>query len=189
MAKTDSLDDALIKLDNQCGFILATISMNEKGFGFNSLLKKIREHDEHKRMAKSTLSIHLKHLEEGNLIENEIVKESPLKYKPAKYKISQHFREISKGMIAQSTTPEDFLPFMRDLDAEALTDQLMKAIHAHVAECLGIMIQVPDEISRWNMHQALYNLRSLMIAYRERIIERKEEIVASTALDKWIPKE
>jgi len=179
------LNEFLNKLDETCSFILAEIIQNPKGIGFNELYRRIKKHSECRTMAKSTLSDHIKHLVDQNFIERKTVKDSPLKLKPVQYRTSQHFRKLSKGMIAQSVSPEDFLPLMRKQNASEVTNQLMSAIFTNVTECLKAILQAPENISRLNMHQAFYIMETLMIAYRKRILESKDEITALKTIDEW----
>lgn len=180
------LDDLLKELDDTCSFILAEITLNPQGMGFNELLKKVRKHPTYRKMAKSTLSEHLRHLMEKKLVDKKVDKDSRLKLKPSEYRTSQHFIQLSKGLIAQSTTPEDYLPFMRTEDVKSVTNHLMEINLQHISECLKVVLQAPENIAVWNMHQAFYNLETLMRAYRERILESKEETMALKALQDWL---
>lgn len=182
--RKDILDEMLEDLDEHCSLILVGITMNP-GIGFNQLHKELRKHSNHREVAKSTLSEHLKHLSKKNLIEKEIVEGSPLKIKPTKYRTSSHFKELSKGFVAQSTTQEDFLPLMISEDVKSLTKHLMRIILLHLTDCMKSTLQVPENISVLNMHQLFYNIETLMKAYRERILQKKEETTALKTIDEW----
>lgn len=181
------LDGALEDLDDTCQLILAAVTMHPQGIGFNQLLKKIKQHPDihYNSMAKTTLSEHIQHLLGKKLIEKHTLETSALKLKPSKYRISRYFRGLSKGLIAQSTTPEDILPAMMDEDAETVTRHLMSIIIDNLAACLEAVIQSPENISIYNMHQAFYNLETLMRAYRQRIQQKKEETLALETIRAW----
>lgn len=181
------LDGALEDLDDTCQLILAAVTMYPQGIGFNELLKKIKQHPDahYNSMAKTTLSEHIQHLLRKNLIEKHTLETSRLKLKPSKYRISPHFRQLSRGLIAQSTTPEDILPTMMNESAETVTRHLMSIIIDNLAECLAVVIQSPENISIYNLHQAFYNLETLMRAYRQRIQQQKEETLALETIRAW----
>lgn len=189
MAERKNILDAILRdLDDQCSIILVEITMNPKGIGFNSLYKKIRKHPGFLKIAKPTLVDHLQHLFGFDLIEKEILENSKLKLKPTLYKTSQYFRKLSKGMIAQSTTPEDLLPIFREKDAQTATNLILNQILLETVECLKITLQTPDKISTWNMRQHFYILETLMKAYRERILEKNELAKALETLQASIQK-
>ena len=186
MEKTPNAIELLNKIqDEECAYILAEIINNPKGIGFNQLYRNMRKHSQCEKMAKSTLSKHLKHLMEDYFIEKEIEKQSNMNNKPVKYKTSKHFRELTKNGIAQSTTPEDVLPLMRAEDAQLVTEHLLHVMLWHLRECLKVMLQSPENISKLKMHQAFYNLETFMTAYRKRIKERREEKKALQAIDHY----
>ena len=172
--RKDFLDEILKDLDDSCSLILVGIAKNPEGIGFNQLHREIRKHSDYRQIAKSTLSEHLKHLLKKNLIEREEIRESLLKLKPTKYRISSYFKKLSKGFIAQSVTPEDYLPLMMSEEVNTVTQHLMFIIIQHLSDCLKSILQTPENISIWNMHQLFYNMETLMIAYRERILKKNE---------------
>jgi len=178
--RKDVLDKMLDELDDPCQFILAGITLNAEGIGFNELHREIRKQNNYSKMSKSALSGHLKHLLEKNLIENKIDEKSPLKFKPSNYRTSSYFRELSKGFVAQSITSEDFMPLMMSEDVNEVTRHLMFISIQHLSACLKSILQAPENISSLNMFQFFYNLETLMKAYRERILKKNEE---STALE------
>ena len=178
--KLAELNKILYKLDDYCSFILAGITMHPKGIGFNELHREIRKQNNYSKMSKSALSGHLKHLLGENLIEREEVTDSPLKIKPTKYRTSSYFKELSKGFVAQSVTPEDFIPLMMSEDANEVTQHLMCIIIQHLSDCLKSILQAPENISSLNMSQLFYNMETWMRAYRERILQKNE---ANTALN------
>ena len=180
------LDKILDELDDPCSFILAGITMFPEGIGFNKLHREIRKQNNYSKMAKSTLSEHLQHLRKKNLIERDIDEGSQLKLKPTTYRTSSHFKELSKGFVAQSTTPEDFLPLMMSEDVKTVTDHLMSIILIHVSECLDAVLQTPKNISIWNMQQLFYNMENLMRAYRERILQKNEAATALKVIHEWV---
>ena len=184
MGNREFLDELLSELDDECSFILAAIILHPEGIGFNELNRKIKKDPKslYYKMAKSTLSKHLNHLIDKNLIEKKVIENSRLKLKPSKYKTSQYFNDLSKGFIAQSTSPEDYLPPMRAKDVRTATSHLMFLINQHVAKCLQASLTVPENISIWNIHQAFYILETMIRAYRERVLESKEESEASKAI-------
>ncbi len=184
MGNREFLDELLAELDDECSFILAAIILHPEGIGFNELNRKIKKDPKslYYKMAKSTLSKHLNHLIDKNLLEKKVIENSRLKLKPSKYMTSQYFNDLSKGFIDQSTSPEDYLPLMRAEDIRSVTSQLMFLINQHVTECMRTSLTVPENISIWNIHQALYNLEILMRAYRERVLESKEESEALKAI-------
>jgi DNA-binding HxlR family transcriptional regulator len=177
--KLAELNQILYKLDDYCSFILAGITVHPEGIGFGELLREIREHDKYKKMSRTALSTHLKHLRAKNLIEKKTKKDSPLKIKPTIYSTSSYFRELSKGFIAQSVAPEDFLPLMMAEDVTEVTQHLMHIIVQQLSDCLQIVLQAPKNVSEWNMGQLFFNMETLMRAYRERI-DKKNEV--NTAL-------
>jgi DNA-binding HxlR family transcriptional regulator len=187
MEKNPNAIELLNKIqDEECAYILAEIINNPKGIGFNQLHRNMRKHPQCEKMAKSTLSKHLKHLMEDYFIEKDIEKQSNPSLKPgSNYKTTKHFRELTKNGIAQSTTPEDFLPLMRAEDAQLVTKHLLNIMQWHLRECLKAMLQAPESISKLNMHQAFYILETLMTAYRKRIRERGEEKKALQAIDHY----
>jgi len=172
--RSDVLDEILKELDNPCQFILAGIILNHEGIGFNELHRAIRKQNNYSKMSKSALSAHLKHLLGENLIENEIDEKSPLKFKPSKYRTSSYFKELSKGFVAQSVTPEHYLPLMISEDVTEVTHHLMYILIQQLSDCLKSVLQTPENISIWNMHQLFYNMETLMRAYRERILKKNE---------------
>jgi hypothetical protein len=178
------LDELLEELDDTCSFILAAITRNPEGIGFNELYRKIRENPEtqYNKMAKSSLSKHLTHLVDKTLVEKKVDKESKLKLKPSKYMPSQYFKDLSKGFIAQSTSPKDYMPLMRSEDVRSLTSHLMFIINQHLTESLSASLVAPEKIFIWNVHQAFHNIETLMRAYKERVLESKEESEARKAL-------
>jgi DNA-binding HxlR family transcriptional regulator len=176
--RKDILDKILDELDDLDQFILAKITLNPE-IGFNELHRKIRKQNNYSKTSKSALSGHLKHLQEKNLIEKETDEKSPLKWKPSKYRTSSYFRELSKGFVAQSLTPEDFLPLMMTEDVNEVTQHLMYIIIQQLSDCLEVVLQAPENLSMWNMGQLFYNMETLMRAYRERILKKNE---ANTAL-------
>jgi DNA-binding HxlR family transcriptional regulator len=173
--KKDILDKLLDELDAPCQFILAGIILNPEGIGFNELHREIRKQNNYSKLSRSALSGHLKHLQEKNLIENKIDEKSPLKFKPSNYCTSPHFRELSKGFVAQSVTPEDFIPLMMNEDVNEVTQHLMCMSIQHLSDCLKSILQTPENISSLNMFQFFYILETLMKAYRVRILEKNEE--------------
>lgn len=173
--RKDILDKTLEELDDHCSFILAGIIYHsEEGIGFNQLYREIREKRNYSNIAKTTLCIHLKHLLDTNFITKDIEEDSRLKLKPTTYRTSPYFKELSKGFVAQSITPEDFLPLMMSEDVKSVTNHLMNTIILHVSECLASVLQAPENISRLNMFQLFYNMETLMRAYRERILEKNK---------------
>ena len=177
MGNREFLDELLSELDDECSFILAAIILHPEGIGFNELNRKIKKDPKglYYKMAKSTLSKHLKHLIKKNLVRKKVIENSRLKLKPSKYKTSQYFNDLSKGFIAQSISPKDYLPHMRAEDVRTATNHLMFLINQHVTRCLKASLTVPENISIWNIHQALHITETMMRAYRERVLESKEE--------------
>ena len=189
--RKDVLDEILIRLDDTCGFILAGITMHPEGIGFNKLHKEIKKYpkpNHYNKMAKTTLSLHIQHLIEEKLITNDPKNDSRLKIKPSKYQISPYFKELSKGIIAQALTPIDYLPLMRAEDASTVTVNLMDVNIILLSECLEAVLQAPENIAIFNIHQTFYNLETLMRAYRERILEKKEEKAALKTIQEWVAK-
>lgn len=184
------MDDIVSTLDETCCYILAGISRHPEGIGFNRLLREIQKqpNSQYNKMAKTTLAQHIQHLLDKHFIENEIVKNSPLKFKPSKYRVSVYFKELSKGLIAQSVNPDDYLPLMRAEDAGKLTMHLMDLNLQYLSECIETVLQNPENIALFNINQTFYNLETLMRAYRERILERKEERIALKTIQDWVTK-
>lgn len=185
-AKEEILNETLRGLDDYGSVILVAIIRHPEGIGFNSLQKEIRKHPKCETMAKTTLSEHLHYLVGNNLVDRDLDENSKLKFKPTKYKTSQYFRNISKEYIAQSTTPEDFLSLMRTEDVATVTKHLMSSTLTQIAECLKAVVSAPEKISRVKIKQLAYNLETMTIAYRERILETKEEAIALNAINTWM---
>lgn len=181
------LDGVLEDLDDTCQFILAEVIKHPEGIGFNALLREMKHLRDvnYNRMARTTLSEHLQHLQLKHLIEKPPPENSNLNLKPSKYRTSQYFRDLSKELMAESITPEDYLPLMMKEDAQTVTRHLMSIITGQLADCLVGVIQSPENISIYNMHQAFYNLETLMRAYRQRIQQQKEESLALETIRAW----
>ena len=186
--RKDVLDEILEKLDETCSLILTGIIMNPKGIGFNELHRQLRKKNKYRAVAKTTLSQHLLHLQASKLIDKDKIQNSPLTIKPSNYHTSQYFKELSKGFIAQSTTVEYLLPEILSKDIKSLTNDLIRVILLHLSESLKSVLQVPENIFVWNMHQAFYNIETLVRAYKKRVIKNKEEGPALKAIEEWITK-
>ncbi len=173
--KLAELNKILYKLDDYCSFILAGITMHPEGLGFGELHREIKKHERYRKISRSALSTHLKHLRAKNLIKRKIKKkDSPLYHKPVEYSTSAYFRELSKGFVAQSVTPEDFIPLMMNEDVTEVTQHLMYITIQHLSDCLKSILQAPENISNLNMFQLFYNIETWMRAYRERILKKNE---------------
>ena len=74
---------------------------------------------------------------------------------------------------------------MRAENVKPVTIQLMKVMTYSLSECLKASLQSKDNISTYIMHQAFYNLETLMKAYRTRVTEEKKETIAIKAIEDW----
>ena len=182
------LDKLLKDLGNVPSYILMRIGFHQKGIGFNKLYREIKIDNQsiYQKMAKSTLSKHLKFLLEKNVLEKQINENSPLKIKPTTYIISKYFREISKGILFLSTTPEDYLLLMRSESIEDVTIQLKNMMSYEIYDCIKGVIQVPENIAEYTMCNFFYNLETVIRAYRTRVLEKKEEKMALKTIQKWL---
>jgi hypothetical protein len=180
--KRNVIDDILQDLnkDDASSYIFAAISSHPEGIGFNKLLKEIRHGpDRHyRKMAKTTLSLNLKILITKNLVERTVEEDSYLKLKPTKYQMSPYFRENMKGLLAQTTLPEEYNNYMKDKDGINIARIIIKIAINHISDCLAESLQYPDNIANFTMKQLFYNLEAWFTEFRKLAIEKNQVEIA-----------
>lgn len=193
--KIEEFDKIVELLDKYCSKIMAYLTIiYPKEKGFNELLRELNKLIEEnptqiKGISKKTLSDHLKHLLEKELIVVREIKGSKLKIKPRKYKLSPYFRDLGKDIVVfEYRTPEDLIKEMTKEKITPLTIMFIDILFETYTELLKNTLNYSEKISAYSRGIIYERFEILLKAYRKTVYDKMEKENALKIIDehdKW----
>ena len=193
--RMNEFDKIVELLDKYCSVILAYFTIiypKEKGFNelVRDLDKLMKENPtDIKRISKNTLSNHLKHLLEKELIVVREEKDSKLKIKPRKYKLSPFFEDLGKDIVLfDYPTSEDLFKEITKERIAPLTIVLIDLLFEMCTELLKNTLKYSEKSSAYSRAISYKRIEVLLKAYRKSVYEKMEKENALNIIDehdKW----
>jgi DNA-binding transcriptional ArsR family regulator len=171
-------------LDERCSSLLVFFSVHYNQnpmemYGFNELYRRLGELKKKEAMktvfTRQTLSVHLKHLLEQDLIEVREEKESNLKIKPRKYRLSKFWTELTKDLRPlYISSYEEVLKDFKLSATEPLTLLLLRAYLKLCVEIFRNALAIPEIYGTDYRYHAYNFIENLTKVYRTTVFERNE---------------
>jgi DNA-binding HxlR family transcriptional regulator len=164
--------------DRYCQKILLFLCVTyPKKHGFNELRRQLNSKKQGPTFTRKTLSNHLNHLLELEIITFEIIEESNLTIKPKKYYLNSNFVKIVKDIfvydydLLQSDIYQDFL----EVGVKALTIALIDIMISDVIQLLSDKLIYSEKIADYRRQRVSIRSEIITNAYYRRVIELKEK--------------
>lgn len=182
-------------LDERCNSLLVFFSVIHdrnpgKMYGFNELYRRLDELKNKNAIktgfTRQTLSVHLKHLLEKDLIEVREEKESKLKIKPRKYRLSKYWAELTKDL--RPLYIPDYEEVLKDFKLQETKPLTLLLLGAYMKLCVEIFrkaIALPEIYGTDYRYYAYNFIENLAKAYRAIVFERNESETALSIIDEF----
>lgn len=193
--KSGKADQTSWDLDQRCAYLLGVLGnlhnrYPEKTYGFNELYRELDKRKNRKLkttvFSRQTLSQHLKHLLDKELIEVREDKDSYYKIKPRKYRLSKYLVEITKDLRPlEDLYYEEMLKDYRLLETSPLTILLLRAYMRMGVEIFRKTLAFPEFFGMYQRDHVYTTIEILTKEYKTIIHERNESEKALKILDEF----
>lgn len=182
--RIEKIDQIASDLDRRCILLMMFFSVRypkdpKKTYGFNELYRKISKIIEETKIRASftrqSLTTHLRHLLEKELIEVDEDKESKLKIKPRRYKLSKFYVKLTEDLRPLDIPyPKDLAKRFRFRETEPLTVVLLSMYIELCFEILRKTLTYPETYGPISREYIFSYIENLTKAYRAVVFERNE---------------